>query len=274
MASWRELGRHMAALDDIGTILSAMRSLAFIETRRLLDSTARQADVLNATRVALDQLTMHYPAAQPTVAPASDVLLLIGSERGLCGDFDERIASHTEISGHPQPDTLIAVGSRLSQRLDERDITCQPMAGASVIEDIPEVMAQIAASVWTSTQAGSDRPLGLVVIYHGDTGVMRERVLPVPPSSPPRRWRSRPQLQLPPPRLYGMLVEHYVLASLNAILLASLLAENRSRLDQMSSALDRLHERLDDLDHQRRRARQEAITEEIEIITLGDGQQA
>jgi F0F1-type ATP synthase gamma subunit len=37
----------------------------------------------------------------------------------------------------------------------------------------------------------------------------------------------------------------------------------------MNVALDQLHDRIDTLDRHRRRARQEAITEEIEIVLLG-----
>lgn len=90
--------------------------------------------------------------------------------------------------------------------------------------------------------------------------------MPELPATP--RWPGHPLLQ-PPRALYRTLVDHFVFAALQEILLGSLLAENRKRFDQMSGALDRLHERLDTLGRARRRARQEAITEEIEVILLG-----
>ncbi|HET7331102.1 F0F1 ATP synthase subunit gamma [Dyella sp.] len=270
MARWRELARHSRALEEIGTIMSAMRSLAFIEARRLAEGTLRQAQTVDAIRTAIDNLGAHYPAARPSVVPQRDILILIGSERGLCGDFDERVASHPDVSRQSSDGVRIAVGSRLCQLLDERGVTHLPMAGAAVIEDIPGVMSHIATSVQASTQADHDNTNGLIVIHHDDEGNLHAgRVLPATGATRAPCWRNKPQLQLPPPQLYGVLVEHYVFASLNAILLASLLAENRRRLDQMSAALDRLHERIDNLDRRRRRARQEAITEEIEIILLG-----
>lgn len=270
MARWRELGRHIHALNDIGTIVSAMRSLAFIETRRLAESALRQQETVDAMRLAIDHLVSHYPQARPGIMPARDVLILIGSERGLCGDFDERVALHRDEAGQTGPNTCIAVGSRLCQLLDEQGVTHIPLSGAAVNEDIPVVMSHIAASVRASTQQDHGTTAGLVVIHHDERGEVRiERILPVPvtPSEPSRL--RRPVLQLPPPELHGMLIEHYVFASLDALLVASLLAENRQRLDQMSAALDRLHERVEVLDRGRRRARQEAITEEIEIILLG-----
>lgn len=267
MSRWRELGRHIRALEDIGSIMSAMRSLAFIEARRLTESVARQQETVGAMRVAIDNLVAHYPQARPRVVPQDDVLILVGSERGMCGDFDERVALSLQAN---DPAARIAVGSRLCLLLSEQGAAHASIPGAAVIEDVAGVMSQIAAAVRNLTQQQRDLSTGLVAIHHTDDGgVSRTRILPVPVTPPGQCWRGKPILQLDPPQLHGMLVEHYVLASLNAILLASLLAENRRRLDQMSTALDRLHERIDNLDRKRRRARQEAITEEIEIILLG-----
>jgi len=270
MVQWREVGRHIRALNDIGTIMSAMRSLAFIEARRLAEGALRQQETVAAIRVAIDNLVAHYPRARPGIMPGRDVLVLIGSERGLCGDFNERVISDLDVSNKSEPSARIAVGSLLCQRLDEHGVAHLPIPGAVVNEDIPGVMSHIAASVRASTQQDHDMTTGLLVIHHDEGGIVHnERILPVPVMPSERCWRDRPMLQLRPPELYGMLIEHYVFASLNSLLLASLLAENRQRLDQMSAALDRLHERVDTLDRARRRARQEAITEEIEIILLG-----
>lgn len=270
MAQWREVGRHIRALDDIGTIMSAMRSLAFIEVHRLAEGAMRQQETVAAMRVAIDNLVAHYPRARPGIMPGRDVFVLIGSERGLCGDFNDRVLSNPGASNNNEPSARIAVGSLLCQRLEERGVAHRPIPGAVVNEDIPGVMSHIAASLRASTQQDHDMTTGLLVVHHDESGTVHsERILPVPVTPSERCWRGRPMLQLRPPELYGMLIEHYVFASLNSLLVASLLAENRQRLDQMSAALDRLHERVDTLDRVRRRARQEAITEEIEIILLG-----
>jgi len=270
MAQWRELGRHIQALGDIGTILSAMRSLAFIEARRIAEGAQRQQETVAAIRVAIDNLADHYPRSRPRIMPARDVRVLIGSERGLCGDFDERIASRLGTLQGPEPGARIAVGSRLALLLGEGGVAHQAIAGAAVNEDIPGVMSQIVALVQAATQHDHDAISGLVVIHHDEHGdVQHTRILPVPMEPACPCWLAKPLLQLPPRELYGMLIEHYVFASLNALLLASLLAENRRRLNQMNVALDQLHDRIDALDRHRRRARQEAITEEIEIVLLG-----
>jgi F-type H+-transporting ATPase subunit gamma len=272
MARWRELGRRIRALGDIGTILSAMRSLAFIEARRIAEGAARQQETVAAIRVAIDNLVAHYPEARPGVMPSRDILVLIGSERGLCGDFDERIASRLDAGDQGKQCTCIAVGSRLDQLLTERDVPHLSIAGAAVNEDIPSVMSNIVASIQASARNDHGVSTGLVVVHHGaGEDVDRERILPVVEAPAGPCWPHRPLLQLPARDLHPILIEHYVFASLNALLLASLLAENRRRLDQMSAALDRLHERVEALDRSRRRARQEAITEEIEIILLGQG---
>ncbi len=272
MARWRELGRHIQALDDIGTILSAMRSLAFIEAHRIAEGAQRQQDTVAAIRVAIDHLVAHYPRVRPRIMPRRDVFVFIGSERGLCGDFDERMAAQLDAIGGIESDACIIVGNRLSQFLEEKGVAHLTIAGAAVNEDIPGVMSHIAASVQASTQHDHGVSTGLVVVHHDEHGDVRhERILPVPAVPANHGWPAKPLLQLSPRTLHGMLIEHYVFASLYALLLSSLLAENRRRLTQMSAALDRLHERVDVLDRGRRRARQEAITEEIEMILLGQG---
>ena len=56
---------------------------------------------------------------------------------------------------------------------------------------------------------------------------------------------------------------------LHEILYASLLAENRRRVQHLDGALRHLDRRLDDLKRKDRRLRQEEIIEEIEVILLG-----
>jgi F-type H+-transporting ATPase subunit gamma len=164
---------------------------------------------------------------------------------------------------------LLVVGARLCLALADEGVAHEALRGATVSEEVPRVLQQIAAALSGDGDTGT-RTSGLVVLHHGSDGALvRERLLPspVPPRQP--EPRTHLQLQLPPRELFQALMDQYLLARLNAALLASLHAENHRRLEHTGAAIDRLDRELDAVQRQRRRARQEAITEEIEIMLLG-----
>ena len=270
MPKWRELGRRIEALDELDEILTAMRSLAFIEVRRLADGAQRRHDTIQAIETAVADLAAHFPHVLPSARPAFELTVALGSERGLCGDHNERIATALEQAERAPGDELLAVGAQLAQRLDERAVTHAALPGPAMDEDVPQALAGIVAAVEERTRSGREAIPGLRVLHlDGDGEVRLRQVWPMPDLPAEPRWRGRPDRLIEPRTLFASLVDHYVFTALEVALRASLLAENRKRLDQMSAAIDRLRERQDGLARDRRRARQEAITEEIEVILLG-----
>jgi F-type H+-transporting ATPase subunit gamma len=263
-----EFAHRIAALSDIEEIVTAMRSLAFVELRRLLETIAHQGETLAAVERAIRELLAHHPQPLSESAAGGDVLLAIGSERGFCGDFNSQIA--TALTQPPATGPrLLVVGARLDLALADAGIGHEALKGATVSEEVPHVLQQIAAALRRNGDSGTTTS-GLVVLHHDSDGsLVRERLLPSP--APPRMPEPRTplQLQLPPRELFQALMDQYLLGRLNAALLASLHAENHRRLEHTGAAIDRLDRELDVVQRQRRRARQEAITQEIEIMLLG-----
>jgi len=270
MAKWRELGRRIDALDEIDEILTAMRSLAFIEVRRLADGAQRRRDTLQAIETAVADLAGHHPHVLPAAGPSYQVIVALGSERGLCGDHNDKVATALEHARSAPADRLLAVGAQLALRLQERGVTHVALTGPAMDEDVPRALAGIVAALEERARSDHDAIPGLRILHPDADGEVRmRRVWPMPALPPEPRWRGRPDLQVKPRALYAALVDHYLFTALEVALRASLLAENRKRLDQMEGAIDRLRQRQDELARDRRRARQEAITEEIEVILLG-----
>ena len=96
-----EFARRIAALSDIEEIVTAMRSLAFVELRRLVETIAHQHETLAARERAIADLLAHFPQPWPETVDGGDVLLAVGSERGFCGDFNTRTAAALEGAGGP-----------------------------------------------------------------------------------------------------------------------------------------------------------------------------
>jgi len=264
-----EFARRIAALSDIEEIVTAMRSLAFVELRRLIETIAHQSETTAARERAIGQLLAHYPQPLSVAGTGSDVLLAIGSERGFCGDFNTTLAALLQ-ARQDGADRLLVVGARLALLLEDAGVAHEALGGATVSDEVPRVLQNIAAALGADL-ANRARTSGLVVLHHDSDGALAPvRLLPSPaPSGVPPARHTRLQLQLPPRELFERLMDQYLIGRLNAALLASLHAENRRRLEHTGAAIDRLDRELDIVQRQRRRARYEAITEEIEIMLLG-----
>lgn len=75
-------------------------------------------------------------------------------------------------------------------------------------------------------------------------------------------------MQLPPAALLAAITEHYLLAVLQGMLSASLLAENQRRVTHLEGAIRHLDTQSADLARRSNALRQEEIVEEIEVVLL------
>ena len=114
MSRSRELKQHILQLQDIRMILNSMKNLAYMETMKLARFLSVQNRVVkHIDTVASDFLAFHaYP--ELLVDKPEHVYLLIGSERGFCGDFNETLLAEMESDQHAE---IIAVGRKLCLRL-------------------------------------------------------------------------------------------------------------------------------------------------------------
>jgi len=272
MSRRRELQQHRQMLDELGDIMRSMKTLAFMETRKLgRFLTAQQAVVNSIESVAADFLRFHADTL-PAPGPATVVYLLLGSERGFCGDFNHVLIRHLDAAPETEPAAqplLVAVGARLGTLLEENSRRHRLVAGASIAEEVAAVLTRLAAELLElQRQHGA---LDLHVLFHdGANGVEQQQLLP-PFQALPRAGQSPaypPILNLPPREFLAQLTDHYLLAALNRMAYASLMAENQQRMAHLEGAARQLGEESADLLRRCNALRQEEIIEEIEVILL------
>lgn len=269
MTRRRELERHRRGLIEIREIMDSMKTLAYIEVRKLarfLD--AQQTVVRGIETVAADFLAA-YPLTLPEAGATTAVYLLIGSERGFCGDFNTALVHHLRPALRDTPARLVATGRKLHPLLEDEPRVAAWIEGADVAEDVPAVLTRLVDTL-LGLQARHG-PLTLYVTHHGaDGGILTQRLLPPFKGleHTARRFAHPPLLNLPPKDLLLELTEHYLFAALHAILYTSLIAENRSRMAHLEGAVRHLDERSAALLGRCNALRQEEIIEEIEVILL------
>jgi F-type H+-transporting ATPase subunit gamma len=272
MTRRRNLERHLRSMAEIRSVMSSMKTLAYMETRKLVRfSEAQQAVVESMENVAGELLSFH-PEILPEVADSTTVFLVIGSERGFCGDFNRTLLQHLEsaIDAVTLPGaTVIAVGTKLHQLLDDLPLPLIRLEGPSVVEEATDVLNRVVEQLLAvQSDKGS---ISLYGLYHaGENGVVAQRLLPPFQhlQHQPQRFPHPPMLNLTPSAFLVELTDQYLFAALNQMLYASLTEENHQRVAHLDEAVRHLDQESEELRRQSNALRQEEITEEIEIILL------
>jgi len=266
MSGRGEIEQRFQRLREISGIMTAMKSLSLVETRKLARFIGHQQRMLaNIEAAAADFL--HFFPAEIAAKTEGTILLMVGSERGFCGNFDERIlAALQELPPSEPAPRLLVVGRRLGAKLDAHPNVIASLDGPTVTEDVPAVLDRLMDAVYAARQRLAGEGVALSALAHDAEGEPRlKRLLPLSPPEPPR-FGHPPCLQLAPAQFFHQLMDHYLLAAMYGLLYGSLAAENRRRLEHMEHALHRLDETIARLAIRRNALRQEEIVEEIEVI--------
>ncbi len=273
MTRRRELEQHRHTLGEIRGIMNSMKTLSYIESRKLvrfLD--AQRAVVAHIEHMAADFLGF-YPEVLPREEQALPVYLLLGSERGFCGDFNEKLLTRLESrSREDSSDSprLIVTGNKLGNQLqgDPRVVAC--IDGANVVEEAENTLGDVINAL--SGLQVREGAVSLTVLYHDPD---KEQVVTTEVLPPFEQYRDTaprfpypPVLNLPPATFLAELIEHYLFAALHEIMYVSLMAENIQRVRHLEGAVQHLDDKSVNLLHQSNALRQEEIIEEIEVILL------
>jgi F-type H+-transporting ATPase subunit gamma len=269
MSKRRHLESHRKQLVEIREIMNSMKNLAYLESRKLSQRLGSQLDAVITIEKAAADLIHFYPEIKPTVDESSPVILLIGSERGFCADYNEALVEYLE-QNVPEHLQLFAVGDKLSQRLESDERVVTRLVGASTMDEAGDIINRIIESLDTAQLLNGNRLLRLMYHEPAQKQVVMKNILPAFADllSAPEQYATAPDINLPPTVLLNELAEHHLLALLYNNLYAALMAENLSRIDHMENALQRIDEKTLGLTQQCNILRQEEIIEEIEIILL------
>ncbi|WAK02105.1 F0F1 ATP synthase subunit gamma [Methylobacter sp. YRD-M1] len=268
MSQSRRLKQHITQMEDIRGILNSMKNLAFIETHKLLRFQAVQDKVVESIEKAAVDFLSFYPYTLDTETKAPRIIILIGSERGFCGDFNDSLID--EMAAAIYTDVII-IGSRLANKWP--DSYPEPVAtldGANVAEEVPAIVNGLLDAI-TSLQETRGF-FELTAAYH-DSALSRPTLQSLLPpfqhavqNSP--HFGFPPVLNLEPVDFFTDMVEHYLFAVLHKLCYASLMAENQRRLQHLDGAVLHLDNETVKLRRKFQIHRQEEITEEIEVILL------
>lgn len=271
MTRRHDLEQHRLSLADIRDIMNSMKTLAYMETRKLARFLDAQQHVVKSIEDAAADLLSFHPGILPESRDTPTVYILLGAERGFCGDFNRLLLRYLETTQREHTahePMLIAVGRKLNALLEEDRRMLALMEGAAVLEEVEAVLVQVVGEL-----AGLQDKYGALTVYglyHGeDAPVMKKLIPPFEPflGGPPR-FAHPPLLNQSPQDFLAELSDHFLFAALHEMVYTSLMVENRQRILHLEGAVKHLDHETSRIARQCNVLRQEEIIEEIEIILL------
>ncbi len=265
MSKRHEVKERLGTLDEINGIMSAMKNLALLETRKLAVFLSTQRRAVSSIEAAAQDFLSFFPPNATLSTTLQHVWIIIGSERGFCGDFNDSLVQAMN-ADQPQENTLLlAIGNKLETKLQENKRIAAFIEGHSVVEEVQMTLLRLTEVLNKLPHIGS-----VSAIYYDDaTDEIRRRQL-LPLTTPTKKLTDShpPQLNLQPAEFLSQLTDQYLYAVLHEVFYSALMVENRMRQTHMDKAIRRLEKDESELRLRYNRLRQEEITEEIEIIML------
>ena len=126
----------------------------------------------NIENAALDFLDFYpLPVADDIATP---ICILVGAERGFCGDFNESLINAIAAEAYSG---IIAIGSRLCNRLEDNPLeVIASIEGANVAEEVPAILNRLIdtiSSLAVSRDDMSDRAANFATTLQVDCCLSR-----------------------------------------------------------------------------------------------------
>lgn len=281
--SLARLGRKIEGARQLGSVVHAMKALATLSIGQYESAVRALRDYLYNVELGLAVCLRTQPPPPDFTdgEPTLIIAIVIGSDQGLVGRFNEAVADHAKefLARHPSVSRIWVVGERLSERFAHHGSspgTVAPVPGS--VAAIAPLVARLLVQIEASRVPGS-RLAVHVFFNRADERTTfapsSARLLPLD-----ARWQRRlaqlpwPTKNLPEPigHLEANLRAHlreYLFVSLFHACAESLASENASRLAAMQRAERNIESLLEELTRAFNGSRQTAIDEELFDVIAG-----
>jgi len=266
-------------------ILSALRTISSGSRLRALSRAERlrryRQELLNILATVLPHLDPAQGAGDVSRPSGRLVVLVVGSQRGLCGGFNDVLAESvarvlSEYLAAGQSVVLTSLGTRTQRALRRRGYSPEQSGPLSTTSLPPYELAAELTAAWLSAYEAHELD-AVECVYNAYRGLTRYeptrvRLLPPElPAVPSAQQEWPPHVETDPLGLYVRSVELWISAALYSILLESAAAEHAARYQLLDGAAQNADRLLEELQLFLQAARQDAITSEMQDLASGAG---
>jgi F-type H+-transporting ATPase subunit gamma len=275
------LSRRTKSMQGIRSVVHTMKSLSVInaapyeQAARAIE--AYHQTVLTGLHAFLSQTPANGTAGSQTL---QQVIVVFGSDHGLCGNYNESLAALVEPNITPDQ-TVLCVGAQMEGALADLGLTVGktffPPASVDGIVRLANILTLELDDIREKSH-GSDIAVTIAYFGQGSQGVQTpeiKQLLPLDTSfvaafrAKPWVSRSLPFFTMPPDDLFMSLIREHLFASLFRAAAEAMVTENAARLALMQQAEQSVDDRLDALKSDTRAMRQSEITNELLDVIIG-----
>jgi len=287
MATLEDLSRHIEVAEDLQSVVRTMKTISAVAIRRHELAEEAMSRYRETVELGL-QVALRAVDRARAEPPPSDggrtAVVLVGSEIGLCGAFNDRLVtfaleSLAATGDDPAERLVLTIGARADASWRAE---AEPPAGHEEAPATVETLAHTVSTVLTRLDHWRESEgVGRLVMFHhrpaerGGTMPVRAHLLPIDPAwitaLRGRTWSSRrlPVPIGPPELLFSRLIRQLLFARVFTAVIQSRTAEHAERLAAMQAADRSIAEKIDDLRVAHRLRRQDVITSELLDIMSG-----
>jgi F-type H+-transporting ATPase subunit gamma len=282
MATLKAIRRRVSSVRNIQQITKAMKMVSAARLRRAQEAAFAARPYAEKLEAVLQNLATQGQALSHPLLTAREEqnldLLLVTSDRGLCGGFNSNLVRAAEafIREHPtQKVTLTIVGRRGYDYFKRRPV----QLGEHHINLFGRLTQTLANTIGTrlSQRFVNGETDGVYVLYARFRSALVQvptvdHVLPIMPKeraadAPPREYLYEPQ----PQELLESLLTRYVDMLIYRAMLESVASEHGARMTAMENATSNAVDMIGQLTLDMNRARQAGITRELlEIVSTSE----
>jgi len=280
------LKRKINSAEELHSLVKTMKALAAVTIREHEQAVGSLKEYHKTVEMGFHILLQNRPDRELFEARPVEknrlCAIIFGSERGMCGQFNEKISSFAidrmnKLAIKQQERTVFALGDRVIVRLEEGG---QPIEerfsifGSNIGFTLQEVLINI-------EELRLKKDINQIVLFYNRPAKgtsfhpFMVYLLPFDPewirNLSGKKWPSRnlPAFTMDWDRLFSSLTRQYLFFSLYRAFVESIASENASRLASMQIAEKNIEERLKELKNQFYSQRQDSITSEILDIVTG-----
>ena len=287
MKTLESLKRKLESAEDLQSVVKTMKALAAVSIRQYEEAVTSLEEYSNTIEMGFHILIKNQEGTMPHLRTESESnfgAIVFGSEQGMCGQFNEQIASFalkkiSKLQENPERRRVLTLGPRVIPLLEDGGLTIQenfsfPGSVDEITWSVQELLLRIekwrfeneierVTVFYNKKKSGSSyKPFMWSILPFDQDWLNQLEKKEWPTNQLPfftMKWDS----------LLAHLIRHYFFLHLFRAIAESLASENASRLAAMQAAEKNIEEKLADIKTQYNQQRQSAITGELLDIVSG-----
>lgn len=287
MQTLESLRGKIETATDMHSVVRTMKTLAAVSIRQYEQAVLALSDYNRTVELGFQIVLRdtgipdHFFASDQNTAAMKTGAIVFGTDQGMCGPFNERIAGsvHSTCAGAQPCWKLLAVGTRVHAHLNELGLSAdQSFSIPASVSEITVLVQDLLVAIDRWREQDDISHLHVFFNRRTSGASITPTQLPLLPIGSERfkRWSNQswdspslPMYTMDRRLLLSRIVEQYLFVSLYRACAESLSSENASRIAAMQVAEKSIDQRLDDLRTAFNQIRQTAITEELLDIVSG-----